>query len=187
MAHYFEKLISKLTGGRKRLLRLLPEDSVGAEIGVWKGDFSEQILEIARPKLLHLVDPWSFQPDFSDRMFGGTVAKSQADMDAIFEGTKARLADHANVQYWRMTSDDFFEQFPEKLDWVYIDGNHFYDWVKRDIENALKVVKPGGYVCGDDYYWHVDGRYQVKEAVRDVLAGTDFRLKVVNEQFMIRV
>jgi hypothetical protein len=187
MARRIERFISRLTGGRKRLLRQLPKGAVGAEIGVWKGDFSEQILEIAQPKVLYLVDPWAFQPDFSDRMFGGTVAKSQADMDAIFEGTKARLSGHANVEYRRMTSDEYFAQLTEKLDWIYIDGNHFYDWVKRDIENALKAVKPGGFVCGDDYYWFVDGRYQVQEAVRDVLEGTDYRLRVVNEQFLIQV
>jgi len=187
MSRRIEKLISKLTGGRRRLLRQLPKGSVGAEIGVWKGDFSEEILEIACPQTLYLVDPWAFQPDFSDRMFGGTVAKNQEDMDAILAGTKARLAGHDNLRYCRMNSDEFFQQLTEKLDWIYIDGNHFYDWVRRDIENALKAVRPGGIVCGDDYYWHVDGRYQVKEAVADVLKGTEHKLRVVNEQFMIQV
>jgi len=186
MARRIERLISRLTGGRKRLLRILPKDTVGAEIGVWKGAFSEQILQIARPRVLHLVDPWTFQPDFSDRMFGGTVAKSQADMDAIYDEARARLSGHGNIRFWRMTSDAFFSQIDEKLDWIYIDGNHFYEWVRRDIENALTAVKPGGIVCGDDYYWHVDGRYQVQEAVRDAIAGTGYRLAVVNEQFLIR-
>jgi len=186
MARRIERFISKLTGGRKRLLRVLPKGAVGAEIGVWKGDFSEQILEIAQPRKLHLVDPWSFQPDFSDRMFGGKVAKNQGDMDAIFQETQARLAGHENIRYWRMSSDDFFAQLDEPLDWIYIDGNHFYEWVKRDIENALKVIKPGGIVCGDDYYWHVDGRDHVREAVRDVMVGGAHSLKIVNEQFLIQ-
>jgi hypothetical protein len=48
-------------GGRRFLLGLLPRGSVGAEIGVWRGDFSAWILRTVRPARLHLIDPWAFR------------------------------------------------------------------------------------------------------------------------------
>jgi hypothetical protein len=39
---------------RAFLLRRFPGGSIGAEIGVHKGEFSEQILRIVKPRKLHL-------------------------------------------------------------------------------------------------------------------------------------
>ena len=38
----------------------IPKDSIGAELGVWKGDSSKLFLK--RAKLLYLVDSWSIAP-----------------------------------------------------------------------------------------------------------------------------
>lgn len=70
---------------RLTLLNKMPKASVCAEIGVWKGEFSERIYKITEPKQLHLIDPWEFQSEFSDRMYGGSVAKNQSDMDSIYQ------------------------------------------------------------------------------------------------------
>ena len=37
------------------------------------------------------------------------------------------------------------------LDFAYIDGNHQYEFVKKDIELYYPKVKKGGIVGGDDY------------------------------------
>jgi hypothetical protein len=37
------------------------------------------------------------------------------------------------------------------LDFIYIDANHAYDFVKEDIECWYPKVKPGGWVMGHDY------------------------------------
>lgn len=44
----------------------------------------------------------------------------------------------------------------EYFDIVYIDASHEYEFVKKDIEVWLPKVKPGGFLCGDDYHpiWH---------------------------------
>ncbi|HIF08442.1 MAG TPA: hypothetical protein EYQ81_00345 [Sneathiellales bacterium] len=59
------------------LLDRLAKNAVCAEIGVWKGDFSAQILKITAPKQLHLVDPWKFQSQFPRRLYGGAGAANQ--------------------------------------------------------------------------------------------------------------
>ena len=42
---------------REFLLHSLPRNSVGAEIGVWRGEFSADIVRRVRPRRLHLIDP----------------------------------------------------------------------------------------------------------------------------------
>ncbi|MDP3697256.1 MAG: class I SAM-dependent methyltransferase, partial [Candidatus Taylorbacteria bacterium] len=39
----------------------------------------------------------------------------------------------------------------EELDFVYIDGNHSYDYVKKDLELYWDKVKKGGALTGDDF------------------------------------
>ena len=47
---------------RAWLIHKLPKNSVGAEIGVWTGDFSLLRLKIVRPQKLVLVDVYATIP-----------------------------------------------------------------------------------------------------------------------------
>jgi hypothetical protein len=172
---------------REKLLRTLPKGSVGAEIGVWKGDFSETILRAVRPSELHLVDPWAFQPQYPDRWYGGQLAAEQAEMDAVYEGVRSRFARNPAIRIHRRFSRELKDIFPEgSLDWVYIDGDHSKDAVKLDICLALEVVKPGGVVTGDDYHWRdSDGSYPVKDAIAEVEREKRLRPRIVDGQFVI--
>ena len=58
VVHYFGE-----KDDREWLLKRLPKRSVCAEIGVYEGRFSELILRIARPRKLHLIDPWKYETD----------------------------------------------------------------------------------------------------------------------------
>ena len=42
----------------------------------------------------------------------------------------------------------------EFLDFVYIDGNHKFDYVLRDCGNAWKFLNEGGFLVCDDYIWN---------------------------------
>jgi predicted O-methyltransferase YrrM len=44
-----------------------------------------------------------------------------------------------------------FSPYYEKIDVMFIDGNHRYDYVLSDSENALKCVKKNGYIVWDDF------------------------------------
>jgi hypothetical protein len=124
-------------GRRSGLLDLLPKSSVGCEIGVWKGDFSVQILETVEPRELHLVDPWWFADEagYVEAWYGGALARTQDDMDQIYEGVKRRLRvpiDQGIVVIHRSESATVALTFADDyFDWVYIDGNHLYEYVIR--------------------------------------------------------
>lgn len=49
-----------------------------------------------------------------------------------------------------LTSDQFFEQNNNKYDIIFIDGDHVYEQVIRDVHNALAVIKEGGCIVFHD-------------------------------------
>ena len=76
-------------GGRKFVLEMMPKNSVCAEIGVWKGAFTAQILQLTEPRELNVVDPWQYQADktYKDAWYGGRI-NGQKAIDDIYDGVK---------------------------------------------------------------------------------------------------
>ena len=64
--------------------------------------------------------------------------------DAVMAGRKVGV-DPLRGGTHRLTSDVFFAGCGgEPFDVVFIDGLHLYDQVRRDLDGALGVLKPGG-------------------------------------------
>jgi hypothetical protein len=47
-------------------------------------------------------------------------------------------------------SDDFFIKNTKYFDVIFIDGLHIYDQARRDVVNAIKFLKPGGWIAIHD-------------------------------------
>lgn len=179
--------------GRLLVTGMLSRSSVGAEIGVWQGDFSATLLERVRPAQLHLVDPWRFEAsaDYVEAYYGGAMARSQLDMDRIHDAVRDRFAEQVaddQVVLHRLPSIEAAKTFGDgSLDWVYIDGNHLYEHVIADLEAWGDKVRVGGVVAGDDFGvagWWKDG---VTRAVLDyVHTGSAWVEAVFHHQFVLR-
>lgn len=50
----------------------------------------------------------------------------------------------------RMTSDEFFDTNTDTFDLIFIDGLHHYEQLKTDLENAFKILNPGGVIVLHD-------------------------------------
>lgn len=180
-------------GGRQFVLEMLPKGSIGAEIGVHVGDFSQRILEVVSPRELHLIDPWEYHPSDTYRRawYGGGAKGGQREMDDRNSRVLKRFKKDiraGRVKVHRGYSTEILSRFPDRsLDWVYIDGNHMYEFVKQDLALSLRKVKPGGFISGDDYTeagWWEGG---VKKAVDEFADGRAVRLiELRNQQFVFR-
>ena len=162
--------------------------AVCAEVGVWRGEFSERILAYTNPSRLHLIDPWVFRPDFPRRMYGGRIAKSQGDMDRIFKGVRDRFVDAPNVTVTRGASATVLPTFDDGyFDWVYIDGDHSYEAVLGDLRLCMRKVRAGGVIAGDDFTWNRGEGYPVARAVRAFVAQhcLEDNLTIIGSQFII--
>jgi hypothetical protein len=181
-----------ITGHQRQfLLDMMPKKSVVAEIGVFEGSFSRQILDSISPKELHLIDPWEHQTSstYTSAWYGGRAKDGQKEMDRHYSTVLKKFKRNiriGQVKVHRGYSTDVLQQFSDSFfDWVYIDGNHLYEYVKRDLEVCLLKVKAGGYITGDDYTeggWWKGG---VKRAVDELTASRAVRLlELRNNQFI---
>ena len=137
---------------RKELLSWIPSGAVVAEVGVQEGFFSEEILQ-CQPSQLHLIDCWDYQsPEVYTDHHANT---SQAYHDDLYQKVVAKfMPDIKNkrVIIHRDYSSNALQTFEnETFDWVYIDANHAYEFVKEDLALAYQKTKPGGFICGHDY------------------------------------
>lgn len=186
-------LAQRPSQSRQFLLEMLPKNSIGAEIGVHLGEFSARILEVVAPRRLYLIDPWEHQTgdEYVNAWYGGEAEGGQAEMDSRYAAIQRRFANQiagGQVSICRGYSSEELEKLDdESLDWVYIDGNHLYDFVKVDLEVSFRKVKQGGLVCGDDYTdggWWKGGVKRAVDEYAATMPGSLIQLK--NNQFVFR-
>lgn len=186
-------LHSQSNTSRDFLLQMLPKHSIGAEIGVNDGDFSERILEIVMPKKLHLIDPWKFECDefYKTAPYGYENVADQQMMDEKYKSVQSKFNTEINKEKIiinRGFSEEILYTFDDDyFDWAYIDGNHLYEFVKKDLDLCFKKVKNHGLITGDDYYdggWCNGG---VKKAVDEfVNTGSVKLIRIKNNQFILQ-
>lgn len=58
------------------------------------------------------------------------------------------------VIFLNETADDAHTKIPdESLDYIFIDGDHSYEAVRKDMRNYYSKVRKGGIFAGHDYSW----------------------------------
>ncbi len=119
----------------------LGDGVIGAEIGVLGGGHAVSMLRgFPGLEMLHLVDSYGGIDDRDEKFL---------EMKARFDSEQHRLTWHI------MTSLAAAEQCEdETFDFVYIDANHRYSEVAADVRAWYPKVKPGGVLCGHDYFTH---------------------------------
>lgn len=115
---------ARVYADRQAMLERLPKGGTVAEVGVWRGEFSQVIAETCQPDEFHLIDvdlrPLGPVPDH--------VITHEGDSSTI-------LATFPALHF----------------DWLYIDGDHSFDGVKKDLKAAHLALKSGGYLMCNDY------------------------------------
>lgn len=140
----------------------LKGELVGVEIGVFKGENAENILENLPIKKLYLIDPYIGYDNYSDSLKGFDEKTPTTSLTEAKKIAEKRLVKHKDKIIWiNKKSYEARNDVPNNLDFVYIDGNHLYDYVKADIENYWPKVRKGGILGGNDYITYKG----VKEAV----------------------
>lgn len=162
---------STLLSCRRDLLGHLPQQSIGAEIGVARGDFSQEIIDLVRPLKLYLIDSWEGEQSgpYGQSAYESVLAKFSPQIE------------RAEVSIVRAWSDVALKSLDDHLlDWIYIDGGHDYDTVKNDLELASQKVKQDGLICGHDYSrWApgFSGRMGVVEAVNEFCRTQRYKVR----------
>ena len=98
------------------------------------------------------------------------------------------------------TSDEFFEKWGAgaevtdvfgrrvklggPISFCYIDGNHSYEFARRDFENADRFLEPGGFILFDD---SADGsHWEVTRVIAEVKQMANYRVVNKNPNYLVQ-
>ena len=154
---------AKRIGSRNNFAWLLAAAGVrgaAVEIGVANGAFSSIMLQGWEGCTHYFqIDPWGLDPTSKARGKEVTMLELGRSQNTYCQVLTAFSHSRYNgkVRQLRMGSVDASQFFAdESLAFVYVDGNHYYEWVKQDIESFWPKLEPGGILAGHDYFWPVD-------------------------------
>ncbi len=143
----------------------------GAEIGVQAGKTTGHLLAgLPGLQALYGVDLWTLYPDYEqDRVNPGDLWPSQRLLELCrHEFFAVERRHRARTIRLEMDSVWAAEFVPDAfLDFVFIDANHLYGYVRADILAWRPKVRPGGLIIGHDYEFPVPA-WGVKRAVDEI-------------------
>lgn len=140
------------------------------EIGSWIG--TSAIVFAKRFREVFCLDPFE--------SVGDTITEKY-DMKVVEKLFHENVFPHYNIKHIKLSSNDLFAEENilvldlfdcHKVDIVYIDGDHHYDKVKRDIQAAKKLAVK--FICGHDYERRFPG---VVKAVNEDFGKPDIIFK----------
>jgi|TARA_Y100000310_G_C20483160_1_gene715666 hypothetical protein len=165
------------------LLNKLNLSGQGVEVGVQEGIFSEILLKDSTLNRLYSIDSWrSFEKEeYYDKANVYDFLHYQNYLK-----TRFRLMKFKNRSIClRMLSEDATQLFEDnELDFIYLDANHSYNAIKKDIQLWWPKIKKGGVLAGHDYLdgtlWC--GEFGVKSAVDEFVRNKELRLYVTTDE-----
>ncbi len=138
------------------------------EIGAFKGDSTLHMATLLRNRSsvrdveFYVVDTWKGTPSEPDLM----KAQEVEDLFPTFWKRMQHEGVTRNMFPMQVTSDAAALYFKAMFSFVFIDGDHSYDQVYRDVSNYITKVCRGGVIAGHDYDWGTV-RLAVRNAVKE--------------------
>ncbi|MCB4790781.1 MAG: class I SAM-dependent methyltransferase [Elusimicrobia bacterium] len=153
-----EKIIKMLSDLKHRVfprpferLAVSGKNLTGVEIGVYKADHAESLLENLDIRRLYLVDPYNLYGDYDAGKAHYGIDQDPLEL-AKKEAVKrlSRFSDKISWVYKK--SSDSMNDIPDGLDFVYLDGNHGEAFVNEELINFYPKIRKGGVIGGHDFY-----------------------------------
>jgi hypothetical protein len=134
------------------LQKILPKNSVIAEIGIFTGEFTQFIMNNLEPKTMYAVDPYTSGIGIMGSGDVNGFNMEFFELDLLYKFVKNRFVANSNLELCRECSMDFLKRIPDgHLDAIYLDGDHSFENVANELEIARYKVKEGGWIMGHDY------------------------------------
>jgi hypothetical protein len=128
------------------------------ELGVFRGEFAKDIIQIIHPSELFLIDIWDGEMG-SGNKDGDNYVKI-TNMKSIYLSLIHQTKPHKNIHVVRSDTVSFLKSCEENyFDAIYVDADHSEQAVYNDMIESFRVIRSGGYLMGHDYH------HQIKIAV----------------------
>lgn len=158
--------------------KLMDVDSICAEIGVLYGDFSKMIYSKFTPIELVLIDPFKQNEKYyhDGLNYLLTAYSTQKDYESVLK----KFENIHTVVINRCYSYEAVKGYENSFfDFIYHDASHLYEDIKRDLNDWLPKLIPGGLMCGHDYIQHES--FGVIQAVDEFCKEHNFEMIILNE------
>ena len=130
------------------------------ELGAWLGRSTAYLIDNAPNLNITVIDSWKGSD--SELETNHKLAKT-TDIFSLFKENMG----NRKFNFFKGRAENLVENFEnESFDTIFIDLDHSYESVKKDIELWLPKVKAGGILAGDDYRVTTPG---VIDAVKELL------------------
>jgi hypothetical protein len=171
---------ARVVSSREKVLKYLPVNGVCIEVGVAYGEFSERIINELKPIKFIAIDAFGSLPIITNEGNRELDSIENSEHFKFYkEKFKEKISD-GSLDMMRGYSWEMLEQLPDCIaDYIYIDADHSYSSVVKDIEQAKKKLKPSGilqfndYTCIDVYSIKPYGVYK---AVNEFLIKDNFEI-----------
>lgn len=136
---------------RRKFAGLFPEGLKIIEIGVFKGSYSRALFN-SKPSHLTLVDIW--QHIETETVYSKFDSCNGPDEEHIKNWNKVKkmFEKNDNVEIVRDFSENYVKNIPDgHFDVIYIDADHSYEGLTRDLNNWKNKITKNGFIYGHDY------------------------------------
>jgi cephalosporin hydroxylase len=125
----------------------LLQNSKMIEIGAYTGESTQIFASTGIFSEINVIEPFKFNESFNN-----TSIEDIQKWNKVEEEFKNNTRFFNNVNLIKDYSHNVSTIFADKsVDLVYIDGDHSYEAVNKDIELYLPKIKQGGILAGHDY------------------------------------
>lgn len=148
------------------------------------------------------ADKWIFESADSENTIGNGIShKEYREFVKDTYKRNVQLFSRENLPYTiEEFSDAFFDLWAKKATvkdvfdrqialggpvcFVYIDGNHSYEYAKRDFENTARILEKGGFVLFDDSSWQ--SPFGCAQLMKEIMLNNEFRLVMKNPNYLFQ-
>jgi hypothetical protein len=172
------------------------------EIGTYEGEYASEILKTWKGDL-YLIDIWRKvnNAEYSDS------CNRQDYINVMYKCCKNISGHEDRCHMIRTNSENAVKLFnDESLDFIYLDANHKYEFVKADIKLWFSKLRKGGIFAGHDFIkmdWFVDknfaedginkhiyfnngnyaGQFGVNPAVQEFCKENNYELHITEDEW----
>lgn len=121
-----------------------------AEIGCYKGQTTSKVLKNC-PSIsnYYAIDLWEFREDVMEKR--EIELRKNENQNKIFDEFKSKVGEDSRITIYRGVSWEMANHVSdESLDIIFIDADHAYLSVKKDLQAWVPKVRKGGIVSGHD-------------------------------------
>jgi hypothetical protein len=148
---------------REQLVKIFEQNKLlgkGVEIGSFKGEYAKNILNFWSGDL-YLIDVWR-ELNINDYQDSSNQYDYKNIINSCLENIKQNEHRCFMIRSDSVKASELFND--QSLDFIYIDANHKYEFVKKDMEKWFPKLRYGGIFSGHDYLkmnWYSNDIYKI--------------------------